>query len=426
MVSGLSFHLIGLIDTIFMAQIGEVELGAVGNATLFYYTVVLSLAGLATAAQIIIGRRNGEENYTEIGNILRQTILLLMVIGFGAWLLLRFASVFIIDEIYVSNAVSEATLSYLKVRSFGIFPALINFSFIAFYVGTTNTRALAIGSPMMAITNIVFDYLLIFGIGPFPEMGIEGAALASVLAEIVGMLFFFVYFFLYNDHRKFNFNFGFSISKTLLQSIIRTGSPLMFQMLLSMGGWFVFFTIIEQLGERELAVSHIIRAIYLMISIPLVAWADASNTLVSNLIGQRKVHMIMPTIGKIAKILLGVNVIYILLLNAFPTETIALFTDNESLISDTIPALRVISFSTTFFAIGMLLYRSLAGAGKTALSMRIELVTICFYLGFSFALVEWFDPSIAIVWCTEFFYFGLLGGLSYYFLRYSKKAFLEL
>lgn len=425
MVSGFSYHMIGLVDTIFMAQLGEVPLGAVGNATLFYYTLVLTITGLATSSQIIIGRRNGEGNLLEIGYIQQQMILMLMSCAVVAFLLLRFTSGSLIDVIYASVAVARDTHEYLTWRCFGVFPALLNFSFIAFFVGTTNTKPLAIASPIIALTNMFLDYGLIFGHFGLPELGMKGAAIASVAAEIAGTCFYILYFFVYVDRNKYGFHLNFTPSRDRISAILKLGYPIVLQMLIAMGGWFVFFSIIEQLGERPLAVSHIIRAIYLIISIPLTAWADASNTIVSNLIGEKKQSQILPTIGKIALLLASVNVIYILGLNFFPTEVISLFTSDVSLIEDTIPTLRVISISTSFFALAMLLYRSLAGAGKTAICMRIEIVTTLIYLLASFALVEWFNPSTALVWCTEFLYFSLLGGISLIVLRFSKKIFIE-
>lgn len=417
MISGFSVHMIGLIDTIFLARIGEVELGASGNSTLLYYTVIVCLSGLTLGSQIIISRRNGEGHFTQIGKIFQTSIKLILAVSAIFFLLLHFGSNTLVRSIYQSEAIIAATEEFMSVRTFGIFPAMINYVFIAFYVGTTRTNVLAIGTPLLAVVNVIFDYLLIFGIGPFPELGIEGAALASVIAESFGTVFFITYMWFFTDLKKYALNTIHKFEREIIDRIWKIGSPLMLQYFVAMASWFIFFSIIESIGERALAVSHIIRALYLVLGIPLTAWSDATNTLVGNLIGQKRTDMIMPTVKKIAALLLVIDAVYCIVLNAAPNFFLGLFTQNAELISDSIPTLRVISFSLAFFSLSFISFRGLAGAGLTRLSMKIEIFTVLIYLLAAFTLAYWFHASTAIVWCTEFIYFGLLGGISYYYFR---------
>lgn len=342
---------------------------------------------------------------------------MILAISMVFFLVLHFGTGALVSSIYKSNAIVAATEEFMSIRTFGIFPAMINYVFIAFYVGTTRTKVLAIGTPLLALVNVVFDYLLIFGIGPFPELGIKGAALASVIAESFGTLFFVAYMWKYTDLKQYSMHMYHRLERDVIQRIWSIGSPLMLQYFVAMASWFIFFSIIESIGERALAVSHIIRALYLVLGIPLTAWSDATNTLVGNLIGQKRTELIMPTVKKIAGLLLIVNAVYCLVLNAFPELFLGLFTQDQSLIDDAIPTLRVISVSLAFFALSFISFRGLAGAGLTRLSMKIELFTVLVYLLAAFVLVYWFQASTALVWCTEFIYFSLLGGISYYYFR---------
>lgn len=420
MVSGLSVHLIGLIDTIFLAQLGEVELGAAGNSTLLYYTSVVSLSGLSLGAQIIIGRRNGEKNYDAIPKVFSISMALMMVLSAFAFVLLYFGSSPLAHSIYASEAIADTTGRFMTVRTFGIFPSMINFVFVAFYVGITKTRVLAIVSPLLAVVNITFDYLLIFGIGPFPEMGVEGAAIASVIAELFGTIFYIIYTITNKDISQYKLRFKLDFDLEVFKRIWKIGSPVMLQFFVAMAAWFVFFSVIERINERALAVSHIVRALYMVLAIPLTAWSDAANTLVSNLIGEKKTNLILPTLRKIALLLLLVDVIYSIGINLFPEQILSLFTKDASLIADSIPTLRVISFSLVFFSLAFLSFRALAGAGLTILCMKIEMLTVAIYLASAFAFVTWMNASTALVWCTEFVYFGLLGGISLIYLLKGK------
>ena len=94
----------------------------------------------------------------------------------------------ILENIISSHAVFEATNAYIDWRVFGFFFAFINVMFRAFYVATTQTRTLTLNSVVMVLSNVVFNYVLIFGKFGLPALGIAGAAIGSCLAEMVQQL----------------------------------------------------------------------------------------------------------------------------------------------------------------------------------------------------------------------------------------------
>ncbi len=89
-----------------------------------------------------------------------------------------------------SESIYEGTMEFLNWRIYGFFFSFINVMFRALYIGITRTKVLTINAIVMALTNVVLDYALIFGKFGLPEMGIKGAAIASVLAEASSILFF--------------------------------------------------------------------------------------------------------------------------------------------------------------------------------------------------------------------------------------------
>jgi Na+-driven multidrug efflux pump len=90
-----------------------------------------------------------------------------------------------------SDAVYQASATYLKFRIPGLFFATVGLLFRAFYTGVNYTRYLSLSSAIMAGINVLLDYLLIFGKGGFPEMGIAGAAIASSISEACALIFLF-------------------------------------------------------------------------------------------------------------------------------------------------------------------------------------------------------------------------------------------
>ena len=113
--------------------------------------------------------------------------------------------------------------------------------FRALFIGITRTKVLTLNAVLMAMTNVLLDYLLIFGHAGFPKMGIQGAAIASVIAEAVSILFFVVYTRLTVDIRKYALNQIRSFDFGLLKRVLDISVFTMLQYFLSIATWFMFF-----------------------------------------------------------------------------------------------------------------------------------------------------------------------------------------
>lgn len=416
-LSNVALNVITVTDTIFLGRVSNVALGAAGNAGIFYFVLLLTGVGLSTGSQIIIGRRNGEKKFTEVGVLVDQTIYLLIFIALVVFLILQFFAPYFLNKITSSTLIYEATIEFLYYRSFGVFFHFLNFVFIAFYVGTTNTKVLIKTTVIMMIINVVFDYALIFGHYGFPKMEVKGAAIASVLAEV----FAFVYLVIYTKRNAFvkQFNlFHFKkINWVIIKKIVSVGSPIMLQNFLAISSWFIFFMIIEKLGETELAISHIIRSIYMVLMIPLFGFSSATNTLVSNLIGQKNEYKVDKLIIRILVLSLCSTMVLGIVAFLFGKEIIGFYTTDIQLIENTIPTLNVINLTMFFFCIAFVLFNGVSGTGNTKTSLLIEATTISIYLTAAYYIAVILKAPLPIVWCSEFIYFGLLGFLSFWYLK---------
>ena len=262
-------NVVNVTDTAFMGRVGEIELGAVGNAGLFYMLFILIAVGFSNGLQIIIGRRNGENDHKTIGRLVQQGLYFSLPLASIMFCVLYFFSNDILGLFVKSPQILETATQFLKIRSFGIFFAIINLVFTALFVGIAKTKILSIASLVMTLANVVLDYCLIFGKFGFPELGVEGAALASTFAEIINTCVLVGYILLYIDLDKYELFRLVKINTERLNRILNLSYPMMLQNFLSFGSWFAFFSIIEHLGERELAISHIIRSIYMLIMMPV-------------------------------------------------------------------------------------------------------------------------------------------------------------
>lgn len=250
LISTLMEQLIGMTDTAFLGRIGEVELGASALGGIFFVTIFMLGLGFSIGAQILMGRRNGEGNYLQIGNIFYHSLAFLLCMALVLFVLTRYASPILLESIISSHRVCEATNSYLHWRIYGFFFAFVNVMFRAFYVATTQTRTLTFNSVVMVLSNVVFNYALIFGHFGLPALGIAGAAIGSTLAEGVSTLFFVLYTRWNLPCDKFGLNRCPKVQLSLLRSIFSLSVWTMIQNFISLTTWFIFFLCIEHLENN--------------------------------------------------------------------------------------------------------------------------------------------------------------------------------
>ena len=296
LISLIMEQMIGMTDTAFLGRVGEVELGASAIAGVFYMVIFMVAFGFSIGTQILIARRNGEQQYHEIGPLFYQGIYFQTGLAAVLFLLSYCFSPLLLKRIIASPQIYEAATSYLHWRVFGAFFSFSAVIFRAFFLGTTQTRTLTLNSVVMVLSNVVFNYVLIFGKLGLPALGIAGAAIGSSLAELVSLVFFIVYTRCRIDCRKYGLDRIPRLQLPVLRRMLDVSFWTMLQNFISLSTWFLFFLYIEHLGERPLAVTNIIRSVSGILFMVMMAFASTCGSLVSNLIGAGHADSVRPTI----------------------------------------------------------------------------------------------------------------------------------
>lgn len=421
MLGLLAQTIVQLTATFFMGRVGEVEQSAAGLAGIYYIAFFTLCFGFSIGGQIMISRRNGEQNYDKIGTIVIQGVLFLLLIALALFGVSTFISKNILSQVMSSPAVYEAVDTYLSWRVYGFFFSAINVMFRAFYVGIARTPVLTFNAIVMAIVNFIGDYVLIFGNFGFPEMGIAGAGVAAVIAEFTSVLFFTIYTFITVDLKKYGFvkmRFRFSI----IRNILSISSFTMAQYLISMSTWFIFFIAIEQHSTQALAVTNIVRNFYMVFFIPMNAFATAANTLVGNTMGAGRISDVIPLIKRIC--LLSVSLIFLLMIitaaNAEYWISFIAPHDDPSLIYESVMPLLVVVAALPICSISVVIFNSISGTGNTRAALIMELITLTLYILYMVYIVIYKRAPVAVCWTVEYVYWGGLLILSFLYLRYAK------
>ena len=191
-------QLINITDAVFLGHVGEIELGASAIAGIYYLAIYMLGFGFSIGLQVMVARRNGEQDYKETGKTFFQGLFFLLGLAIFLYLLIHTVSPFILKKLIVSSDIYRAVILYLDWRSFGL---LFSFPFLAirsFLVGITHTKALSWAAAIAVLINIPLNFYLIFT----RELGISGAAIASSLAEMGSFMMLSFYMWIRLDKRK--------------------------------------------------------------------------------------------------------------------------------------------------------------------------------------------------------------------------------
>ena len=413
-------QMIGLTDTAFLGRVGEVELGASAIAIIYYMVLFMIGFGFSIGAQIIIGRRNGEGRFKETGKVFWTGLYFVLGLSGIIIILSELFSPWMMKYMVSSPAIYDAALSYVRWRLPGMMFAFITAMFRAFYVGTTQTKTLTLNSIVMVASNILFNWILVFGKLGCPALGITGAAIGSSLAELVSLIFFVAYTYLRCDRKKYGLDKAASFEKEELKGMMPVCTWTMIQHTISISTWFIFFLYIEHLGERALAISNITRSVSGLLWVVLQAFSSTCSTLVSNIIGEGHQEKVISLVKRIMKLSYGIISVMVALFCLFPEAIARIYTDIPDLIYASVPSLIVMCSSYFLSVGGQVFFLAVSGTGSTKTAFRLELIALTVYMIYCSVIIGWLKLDVAVCWTAEHVYAGMLLICSWWYLRSGR------
>jgi multidrug resistance protein, MATE family len=409
-----------LINSIFLGHSNDKEsLGNAGITGVFYLIFAVAGHGLNNAMQTVFSKNAGSGNPEKFKTILSQ----------GIRISLLFAAIGILFTYFIAPSIMRLIadpvsfpqeMSFLRIRILGL-PFLYLFQMgNAFLVASLNSRFLMIAFVFEAGMNILFDYLLIFGHGGFTAMGFNGAAVASVIAEFSGMAIVLAVLVITGLKKKYGLLVSFSYKKDVYNEILKVSLPLVGQYVISVTTWLIFFLLLESRGHVAKAISNVMRNVFGLAGVFVWAFAATSNTMVGNLMGQKREADILPAIKRIMLWSIGFCCIPVAVLNIFPEVFFSLFGQKQEFITEGISVIRMVSLGMILMSIANIWLNGVTGTGKTKMNLAIELVSITMYLLYTYYFMKVNYISLAIAWSNEFVYWTCIFVISFWYLRSGK------
>lgn len=391
-----------VVDIAFVSRLGVHAVAAVG-LTEALVTVLYAIAiGLGMGVTAMVSRRIGARRPDAAARVAGQAIW----VGGAVSVVIGISGIVYAEDLLrmmgADHAVIEIGKGFTAVLLGGsasiLFLFLLNAAFRGAGDASIALRALALANAI----NIVLDPCLIFGIGPFPELGVTGAAVATTIGRGTGVLYL-VYKLFYSRGRLRLQLKHLALHAALIRRMIRISIGGIGQFLIATSSWIAVIRIIAMYGSAPIAAYTI--AIRMLEFAFLPAWGlgNAAATLVGQNLGARKPDRAEQTARQAARYNTAFMALLGFALVVFAPQVVGLFTSDADVLPYGVSCLRILGLGFPLYAVGMIMTQALNGAGDTKTPTLLNF--ICFWvleipLAYWLATAAGFGPNgvfIAIV-----------------------------
>jgi len=366
-----------VVDIFFVSKLGADAVATVG-ITESSMTIVYAIGmGLSTATTALVARRIGEKKSGKAGTVAFQAIISGLIVS----ILISIPGVIYAKEFLLlmgaSEEMAEAGYMFPAIMFGGnaviMLLFIINAIFRSSGDAAVSMRVLVLGN----LINIILDPLLIFGIGPFPELGLKGAAVATTIGR--GLAVCYQFYLLFKGHKRIRLELQhLQIKLKVMIQLFKLSAGGILQYIIATSSWIALYRIIAELGSEVMAGYTIAIRIVVFVLLPSWGLSNAASTLVGQNLGAKQPERAERTVWITAyanMVLLGLVGIVLII---FPDAFIRLFIDDTNVISNGAVSLRIISIGFVSYAMGMVMTQAFNGSGDTVTPTRINF--FCFWL----------------------------------------------
>ena len=379
-----------VVDIAFVSRLGTDAVAAVGITEALIMVLYALAVGLGMSVTAMVSRRIGAGDPEDAARVTGQAIW----IGGLLALITSIPGVIYAEDLLRWMGASESVIQ----SGSGFTAVLLGGSASIIYLFLLNAAFRGAGDAPVALRslmiangcNIVLDPCLIFGIGPFPEMGVTGAAVATTIGRSIGILYLAWYLFGANGRLKFRLR-HLRIVKSLIIRMLRISMGGVTQFLISTSSWIIIMRIVALYGSAPVAAYTIALRLIEFVLLPAWGLGNAAATLVGQNLGAGKPDRAARSTWRAT----FYNAVFMTVLGAvfiaLAPIIVSWFTSDPEVLQTGISCLRILGVGYPMYAVGMIIVQALNGAGDTTTPSVLNF--ICFWL-LQIPLAYWLATSV--------------------------------
>ncbi|MBQ3420316.1 MAG: MATE family efflux transporter [Romboutsia sp.] len=329
MLNSISSTIINLCDQAMVGRTyleGFASVGIIGSNI---YSITGVLGAITIGFNILGSKAKGRDDNTDLNNSLFCSIIVSVIIGCIFFGLCIFMGEYILQNYFniYGHTLKDATL-YLRIFSLSLGINLVLFNISSYFKIMNKTKYILYGNIISCVSNVLFDYILIFGKFGFSKLGIVGNAIGSVLSLILGVVFYTIIIKKY----KLISNTKVSLLKNA-KEILKIYTPIMLQEFVeSTIVVFMMNYILSQIGMLEVSIYNLLFSIINIALMPMYAYSNASLNIISEDIGAKNTTEIYKTIKSCVFRAIGFYCTICIVILIFKSQVPMIITNNTDLI----------------------------------------------------------------------------------------------
>ena len=294
MLSLVSNSLMLFVDRLLLSWHSPLALAAGANASMAYYLFLVVPMAICAISEVFVGRLHGEGKIQEIGKPVWQTVWFAFLLSIPVWLVAIYLPYFVF---YKTGNEEQEVIYFQMLMGFSPFMCA-SIAFSGFFIGIGKVKIVTWCTIFANLLNAIGGYLLIFGVGSIPPLGVTGAGLATGLAQMLQMGLLLICFLSQKNRQKYG-TAKFTFHKTYFFDALRIGAPAGTGHMVEIFAHYLFFRIVMMAGPEHMAIAAVVQSFYLLFGFIVDAQSKGVGAIVSNLIGAKEFHLI-PKVFKAA------------------------------------------------------------------------------------------------------------------------------
>lgn len=358
-------------------EIGTQALAAVGLTTQPKFLLMTAFIAMNTGVTALIARNKGTNDSKQANLVVRQGLLftfcatiILSILGF------LFAKPMVIFMGSTEEIVTKWATQYLQIQMIGFLSFALTSTITASLRAVGDSKTCMIYNLIANVVNVIFNWLLIYGNLGFPELGVAGASLATVIGQVVAFIMAFAVILKGNGFLKLEFKLGFKPNKIVLGNMLNIGFPAMIEQLLMRAGMIIFAKTVASLGTTAYATHQVCMNIQALSFMTGQAFAVSATTLMGQSLGKRRTDMAQAYCSRTRKVGLVFSLILALTFMVFGKQIVGLYNSDTEIIEIGGRIMLFVAFLQPFQSAQFIIAGGLRGAGDTRATAIVTFFTV--------------------------------------------------